>query len=89
MYPSLPEEWVSKVLRVAMSEADWARFEALAAGASMTTETRARAHGLVVSRLLEAAGHAKTDPDPLDWLDWERSKALRLLPGMSLSRPLS
>ena len=28
LHPLLPEEWVSKALRVAMSESDWAEFEA-------------------------------------------------------------
>ncbi len=30
LHPPLPEEWVSKVLRVAMPESDWERFETLA-----------------------------------------------------------
>lgn len=87
LYPSLPDEWVSKVLRVAMSEADWARFEALAAGAAATAATQARANGLVVSRLLEVADQTQTEPDPPNWLDWERRKVLRLLPGSRSPRP--
>ncbi len=30
LHPALPQRWVSKALRVAMSDADWSRFEALA-----------------------------------------------------------
>ena len=89
LYPILPQEWVSKVLRVAMSEADWARFEALAAGAAATASTQARANGLVVSSLLDAADQAESEPDPLNWLDWERRKVLRLLPGTSAPHPFS
>ncbi len=89
LYPILPEEWVSKALRVAMSRADWARFEALAAGAAANATTQARANGLVVSGLLDAAGQAEIEPDPLNWLDWERRKVLRLLPGAGVPHPFS
>ena len=63
-----------------MSEEDWARFEDLVRRATAQThpETQARAYGLVLSRLLDAA-QSRTDPGPLDWLDWERQKTLRLL----------
>jgi hypothetical protein len=66
---------------MAMSEADWARFDALARTAAVQTQapTMARAHGLVVSRLMETAAQARSAPGPLDWMDWERQKALRLI----------
>jgi hypothetical protein len=64
-----------------MAQADWDRFEALVMGlqAGGGTETLARAHGEVLSRLLEAVEHAPPAPGPLDWMDWERQKTLRLL----------
>jgi hypothetical protein len=79
LHPPLPEEWVSKVLRVAMSEADWTTFEALAARYSSAAPTQARAHGLLVSSLLQVVPAPEPEPGPLDWMDWERRKTLRLL----------
>jgi hypothetical protein len=79
LHPLLPEEWISKVLRVAMSESDWARFEALVGRYSGAAPTQARAHGLVLSGLLHAAPDPEPEPGPLDWMDWERRKTLRLL----------
>jgi hypothetical protein len=81
LHPLLPEEWVSKPLRVAMSESDWAEFEALVARCTVLAPTQARAHGMVLSSLLKGMGPAEPElePGPLDWLDWERRKTLRLL----------
>jgi hypothetical protein len=79
LHPLLPQEWVSKVLRVAMSEADWARFEALASRYAPVAATQARAHGLLVSSLLHAIPAREAEPGPLDWMDWERRKTLQLL----------
>ena len=81
MHPLLPGDWESKALRVAMSREDWARFESLVLAVSARAEpaTRARAHGEVVSRLLDAAAGSRVEPGPLDWMDWERQKTLRLL----------
>ncbi len=79
MHPPLPEEWVSKVLRVAMPEEDWERFEALAAAWAPMASTQARAHGMALSGLLHAAPAPRPEPGPLDWMDWERRKTLRLL----------
>ena len=45
LHPPLPEEWTSKVLRVAMPESDWERFEALAGACAPMAPTQARAHG--------------------------------------------
>jgi hypothetical protein len=77
LHPKLPARWVSRSLRLSMPEADWARLEALADRLGAGEPTRARALGRAVARLIEAAGRA--EPGPLDWLDWERRKALRLL----------
>jgi hypothetical protein len=77
LHPPLPEEWISKALRVAMSEADWARFESLVARYGEMAPTQARAQGLVISDLLHAA--PRPEPGPLDWMDWERRKTIRLL----------
>jgi len=79
LHPPLPEEWISKALRVAMSESDWERFSALVDRFSSLAPTQARAQGLVISSLLNAASAPQPDPGPLDWMDWERRKALRLL----------
>lgn len=81
MHPLLPGHWESKAVRVAMSEDDWERFENLVRTvmAQTQTPTVARANGLVVSRLMETAAQARPAPGPLDWMDWERQKTLRLL----------
>jgi hypothetical protein len=79
LHPLLPEEWVSKALRVAMSESDWAELEALVAESAVMAPTQARAYGVVLSGLLHGLRPAEPEPGPLDWLDWERRKTLRLL----------
>jgi hypothetical protein len=79
LHPLLPQEWTSKALRVAMSQADWLRFEALVQTALPLAPTLARAHGLVIARLVGRSATAVPAPGPLDWMDWERQKALRLL----------
>ncbi len=81
LHPLLPGQWLSKVIRVAMSQEDWTRFESLVRCASPHSPTQARAHGVVISQLIAeaAASHSLPDPGPLDWMDWERQKALRLL----------
>ncbi len=78
LHPLLPEQWTSKALRVAMSERDWARFEALVQEVEAQAPTHARACGITLSRLLHQPP-AETVPGPLDWMDWERRKTLRLL----------
>jgi hypothetical protein len=83
LHPLLPEQWISKALRVAMSGADWVRFEALVAEAARSEPTQARAYGSAISRLVGRAHEAPSTPGPLDWMDWERRKTLRLL----LTRP--
>jgi hypothetical protein len=64
-----------------MSEEDWGRFDDLVGSvlAQTQTPTQARAHGLVISRLMDTAAQARPAPGPLDWMDWERQKTLRLL----------
>jgi len=79
LHPLLPEEWTSKVLRVAMPRDDWSRFEDLVRAVSPLAPTQARAHGVAISRLIDRGAAAQTVPGPLDWLDWERQKTLRLL----------
>ena len=80
LHPRLPGQWTSKAMRVAMSEEDWARFESLVRSAGPMAPTEARAHGMVISRLLDtSADKARTTHGPLDWMDWERKKTLRLL----------
>jgi hypothetical protein len=79
LHPLLPVEWISKVLRVAMSESDWRRFEALVARYAPTAPTHARASGMALSSLLHSIPISQPEPGPLDWMDWERRKTLRLL----------
>jgi hypothetical protein len=69
LHPLLPDEWTSKVLRVAMSEADWGRFAALVANYRATAPSQARANGLMLSDLLHAVRRPETEPGPLDWID--------------------
>lgn len=77
LHPVLPERWASRALRVAMSRDDWARFDAIVD--SVNAPTLARAQGVAISCLLETATHSAPTPGPLDWMDWERQKTLRLL----------
>jgi hypothetical protein len=79
LHPALPSEWTSRAIRVAMSEADWSRLEDLAHSwaAVDPSSTQARAYGQAISHLLEPAEQAA--PGPLDWMDWERQKTLKLL----------
>lgn len=79
MHPVLPDQWTSRALRVAMSEADWDRFEALVRDLAPESTTQARAYGKTLAHLV----HSVPEPPPkgadLDWMDWERRKTLRLL----------
>jgi hypothetical protein len=79
LHPPLPDEWNSRVLRVAMPESDWEQFEALTAAYAPRASTQARAHGLALSSLLHSVPVSRPEPGPLDWMDWERRKTLRLL----------
>lgn len=81
LHPLLPQTWLSRALRVAMSREDWERFDALvdAVQSKAQAPTQARAHGEVLSRLLDASASQRPAPGPLDWMDWERQKTLRLL----------
>jgi hypothetical protein len=79
LFPLLPERWVSRALRVAMSEQDWAKFGAFVEAATPQTPTHARACGQAISRLMEHLPAPQPSPGPLDWMDWERRKTLRLL----------
>lgn len=81
LHPLLPGHWESKAVRVAMSHKDWERFDDMVASVLTQTKTptQARAHGLVLSRLLDTAAQSRPAPGPLDWMDWERQKTLRLL----------
>jgi hypothetical protein len=75
----LPEEWTSKALRVTMSEADWARFESFSFALAPAAPTRARAYGLAISTLMHSAHLPQPEAGPLNWMDWESRKTLRLL----------
>lgn len=82
MHPRLPGSWSSRALRVAMSEADWERFEARVREVLPLVEgqTLARAQGEVLSELLDVAEVVEHPaPTVFDWMEWERRKTLRLL----------
>jgi hypothetical protein len=80
LHPLLPRQWTSKALRIAMSQEDWSRFEAMVRSVAPQAPTQARAHGIVISCLIDqAAPPPRPGPGPLDWMDWERQKTLRLL----------
>jgi hypothetical protein len=78
IHPLLPQRWISRPLRVAMSEGDWERFEALTRERAGEEPTQARAYGVTIAQLVREA--PKPAAGPLDWMDWERRKTLRLLP---------
>jgi hypothetical protein len=75
----LPDLWASKALRVTMSDADWSRFEAVVRSLAKAEPTQARAYGLAISTFMHSTNLPLAEPGPLDWLDWERRKTLRLL----------
>ena len=64
---------------MAMSRQDWMRFETLVRASASQAPTPAQARGMVVTRLLDASGIATPPQASLDWMDWERQKAIRLL----------
>jgi hypothetical protein len=76
LYPLLPVGWVSRALRVSMPEAYWRQFEAWLARMRSAATTDARAAGLVLMGLMDAAERGRGQ----HWLDWEQEKSLRLLP---------
>jgi hypothetical protein len=78
LHPPLPREWISKAIRVAMPREDWSRFEAMVQRTDIDESTLARANGIVLSRMIHATT-TPPGPGPLDWMDWERMKTLRLL----------
>lgn len=80
LHPRLPLRWVSRALRLAMPEADWARLDALARRHRAAGDTQARAYGRALGALLDAQAPATPSASSLDWLDWERLKTQRLLP---------
>lgn len=79
LHPLLPEQWTSRALRVAMAEQDWSRLDALVRRLGHQAPTTARAYGQVLSELLRSIPEPPPEPGPLDWMDWERRKTLRLL----------
>jgi hypothetical protein len=79
LHPKLPTRWVSRAVRLAMSETDWTRFEALVRHHHGTAPSQARACGQALSALMDEAARPRIEPGPLDWMDWERRKTLRLV----------
>ena len=79
LHPQLPVEWTSRAIRVAMSEFDWSRFEAMTkvATSDNPAPTQARAYGQTISHLMQHAEQSSSSG--LNWMDWERQKTLKLL----------
>jgi hypothetical protein len=79
LHPLLPEEWISKALRIAMPQSDWSLFEGLVARFAQRAPTQARAYGIALAGLLRGLPRTEPEAGPLDWMDWERRKTVRLL----------
>ena len=76
----LPEEWVSKALRVAMSELDWERSSALGRSLRLRDSDSSTSPWACDIKPVEIPPRShQPDHGPLDWMDWERRKTLRLL----------
>lgn len=76
LYPQLPENWVSRAIRVSMPASSWRFLDGLVARAAEETQTGARAVGQVLMTLMRAEAATAREPH---WLDFERQKAARLL----------
>src|SRR5262245_28465718 len=74
LHPRLPENWISRAVRVSMPESRWRQFDGLIR--KVKDFTGARAAGQVLAQLLDA--HDKAAPT-VHWLDWEHEKAKRIL----------
>jgi hypothetical protein len=95
LFPKLPSEYSSRLIRLAMSSRAWEQIERLVAGSSAPTPPRA--YGEVVERLLEtfdASSRSVVGPSfglptaatveaeqasQEDWLVWQMQKELALL----------
>jgi hypothetical protein len=62
-----------------MSEGDWTRFETLVREHAGSEPTQARAYGATIAQLMRRTSTPQRTTGALDWMDWERRKALRLL----------
>lgn len=80
LHPRLPARWTSRVVRLAMSEADWAQFDSLMQQYRRDGEPLAHSYGRAVAALVHLRQPPASQDSPLDWLDWERLKSQRLLP---------
>jgi len=83
-HPRLPSGHASRSVRVAMSAADWRRFEELVRRAAAAGEpTDARAHGAVIAGLMRAVlgdaplPEASAAHSSAEWLDWELERHRR------------
>ena len=76
LYPPLPPNWVSRLLRVCMPEPRWREFDRLVADVRGHAATEPRAIGRLVMHLMNEAPAMAPDRH---WLDWEHEKARRLL----------
>ena len=79
LHPLLPEQWTSQgsARDDVRGRLDPVRGAGALAGPRRPTQ--ARAYGLALATLMHSANLPKPEPGPLDWMDWERRKTLRLL----------
>ena len=74
LHPRLPENWISRAVRISMPDWRWRQFDALVG--KVKDFTGARAAGQVLVQLMDS--HMKAAP-AAHWLDWEQEKAKRIL----------
>lgn len=93
LFPKLPNDMLSRLIRVAMSRQTWEQLEMLVARSSATTKPRA--YGEVLEQLLAAADSShlamqafpqppvgvtiRDQHNPEDWQAWQIHKELALL----------
>jgi hypothetical protein len=90
LFPKLPANFETRLLRIAMSGDAWQRLDALVAAADAATKPRAV--GAVVEELLDRLSVTRRRPqqprsfspsrpqwDRMDWLAWQLEKEQRLL----------
>src|SRR5512147_2000885 len=88
LFPTLPADCQSRLIRVAMSAGAWMRLDELVAAAQAPTAPRAI--GTLIETWLAERSHRPTRPsaivavpaiedEPSDWQDWQMRKELALL----------
>ena len=79
LHPPLPEEWTSEHCGSRCPRPTGRGSSRWLGRSPRRRPTQARAYGLALSALMHSANLPHPEPGPLDWMDWERRKTLRLL----------